>query len=136
MFNSVFTRNIDPSESINEIMGKLREVLRGKVKAAFLFGGRAKGYVLRGDYDIAVYFGRDYSLLELGELAIDLAKALKVNEEKVNIICLDSANPELVLEAVQGIPIIINSQETIVNLKVKALVNLLDIREGMKLRDA
>jgi len=36
----------------------LREVLKGKVKAAVLFGGRAKGYSLKGDYDIAVYFGR------------------------------------------------------------------------------
>ena len=130
MFSRVSTRDIDPIESVDEIVDRLREVLKGRVKAAFLFGGRIKGYTLKGDYDIAVYFGRDYGLLELGELVIDIANALKVNEDKVNVVCLDSADPELILEAVQGIPIIMDSQETLVDLKVKALINLLDVREA------
>ena len=40
---------------LEDVLNKLREILKGRVKAAFLFGGRAKGYVLRGDIDIAVF---------------------------------------------------------------------------------
>jgi len=36
----------------------LGEVFRGRVKAALLFGGRAKGYHMKADYDIAKYFGK------------------------------------------------------------------------------
>ena len=34
--------------NVELLLAKLREVLEGRVRAAFLFGGRAKGYVLRG----------------------------------------------------------------------------------------
>jgi len=43
---------------LEDVLNKLREILKGRVKAAFLFGGRTKGYVLRGDIDIAVRYSR------------------------------------------------------------------------------
>jgi uncharacterized protein YutE (UPF0331/DUF86 family)/predicted nucleotidyltransferase len=109
----------------------LKEVFKGKVKAAFLFGGRAKGYSLKGDYDISVYFGRSHDLYDLGELAVDIAKALNVNEDKVDIIDLDSAAPEIVLEALEGIPLFVEEDYAVFELKVKAILALLDIRSGI-----
>ncbi|MEM1589374.1 MAG: HepT-like ribonuclease domain-containing protein [Candidatus Bathyarchaeia archaeon] len=48
---------VDPPVS-NTLRGSLRELFKGKVRTAFLFGSRAKGYSFKDDYDVAVYFGR------------------------------------------------------------------------------
>jgi len=48
---------VDPLSTTN-LVGNLSKMFKGKVKAALLFGGRVKGYSMKGDYDIAVYFGR------------------------------------------------------------------------------
>lgn len=37
-----------------------------RVKIAYLFGGRAKGYTVRGDYDIAVLMEGGCDLYKLG----------------------------------------------------------------------
>jgi uncharacterized protein YutE (UPF0331/DUF86 family)/predicted nucleotidyltransferase len=123
-------KNIDPPAP-DIIKKNLQEVFKGRVKAAFLFGGRAKGYSLKGDYDISVYFGRPHDLYDLGELAVDIAKALNVDEDKVDIIDLDSATPEIVLEALEGIPLFVEEDYTVFELKVKVILALLDIRSGI-----
>lgn len=84
----------DPSSSA-DLLESLGNVFKGRVRAALLFGGRAKGYSIKGDYDIAVYFGRPYALYELGELAVDIAEALKVREDQLDLISLDSATLRL-----------------------------------------
>ena len=87
---------------------------------------------MKGDYDIAVYFGRPFSFYELGELAVDVAEALKVKEDKVDIICLDAATPELVLEVVYGKPIYVEDDYVLFELRVKALMELLDFKTGIR----
>ena len=79
----------------------LRDALRGKVRLALLFGSRVKGYTLKGDYDIAVLMPENYTLYDVGLLQAEAVEALDVEEEAVNIICLNSAPPELVLEGSQ-----------------------------------
>ena len=93
---------IDPPE--NEALAKIREVLRGRVRLAYLFGGRTKGYRLKGDYDIAVYMDGGCDLYELGLIQVDLSEAL--GEERVDVVCLNSAPPDMVLEALSGVPVI------------------------------
>jgi len=114
------------------LVSKLREALRGRVLLAYLFGGRAKGYTLKGDYDIAVLMPEGYTLFDLGALQVDVARALGVDEELVDIVCLNTAPPEFVVEALSGIPIV---EDPVVRLEVevKALRELLDMRESMKL---
>ena len=109
----------------------LREVLKGKVKAAVLFGGRAKGYSLKGDYDIAVYFGRPYTLYEVGRLVVDMARALKVPEEEIDVLIMDSAEPKLVLEALEGKQIYIEDPYVLFEVKMKTLIKYLDIRSWL-----
>jgi len=133
---NIKNKNIDPKESVEEeignIVSKLFKAFKGKVRAAYLFGGKTKGYALKGDYDIAVLMSKKYSLYELGELQITAAKTLEVNEEKIHLICLNSAPPELIIEALKGIPIIEENKEEIFNLKIKALTELLDLKENIK----
>ncbi|MCD6114454.1 MAG: DUF86 domain-containing protein [Thermoprotei archaeon] len=132
ILKSVREKNIDPKEEgLGEIISKLSRVLKGRVEAAYLFGGRAKGYVLKGDFDIAVLMRENYSLYELGEIHVLVAKALGVGEGKVNIVCLNNAPPELVLEALKGIPITNNIPEKTFSMKLKALTELLDLKENM-----
>ncbi|MEM3677930.1 MAG: HepT-like ribonuclease domain-containing protein [Candidatus Bathyarchaeia archaeon] len=57
-------KSVDPEIADKSL--NLSGVLKGRVEAAFLFGGRAKGYSVKGDYDVAVYFGRPFNLYELG----------------------------------------------------------------------
>jgi predicted nucleotidyltransferase len=120
---------VDPS-STPDLFGNLSRVFKGRVKAALLFGGRVKGYSMKGDYDIAVYFGRPYDLYELGELVVDIAENLKVDEDEVDVVSLDSASPEIVLEALDGKPIYVEDDYVLFELKVKAFMEMLDIQDA------
>ena len=122
---------IDPP-SPSKLPEKLSKVLKGKVSAALLFGGKAKGYSLKSDYDIAVYFGRPHTLYELGELVVDMAKALEVQEDQLDVVSLDSATPEMILEALNGKPIYVEDYSKLFELKLKAITEWLDIKNGIQ----
>lgn len=121
-----------PTEDVVEVVEKLRSVLSGRVILAFLYGGRAKGYILKGDYDIAVLMKPQCNLYELGELVVNAAKALGVPEESIDVVCIDVLPPEHVLEALSGIPIIIDDPVQFFELKYRAILQLLDLEEDMK----
>jgi len=121
---------VDPTSRAN--FESLHKVFKGRVKAALLFGGRAKGYSLKGDIDIAVYFGRTHDLYELGELAVDIAKALNVREDQLDVLSLDSATPEMVLEALDGELIYVDDDYTLFELRLRALMEWLDLRSGVQ----
>ena len=122
-------RALDPP-SYHPLQKKLYNVFKGRVKLALLFGGRAKGYRVRGDYDIAVYFGSRHDLYNLGELVVDVARALNIGEEEVDLVDLDSAAPEIKLEALQGKPLYIEDEYVLFELKVRSILELLDMRSG------
>jgi len=122
---------LDPPSSA-ELDERLKRVFEGRVDAALLFGGRAKGYSMKGDYDVAVFFGRPYDLYELGGLVVDVAEALGVREDAVDLLALDSAAPELVLEALEGKAIFVRDQYVVFELKLKALMEYLDLRVGIE----
>jgi uncharacterized protein YutE (UPF0331/DUF86 family)/predicted nucleotidyltransferase len=130
MRRSLDGKVFDPNSFSN--LERLSNVFKGKVRAALLFGGRAKGYSMKGDYDIAVYFGRKYDLYELGELAVEIAKVLNVREDQVDILSLDSATPDIVLEALDGKSIYVDDDHTLFELKIRALMELLDLQSGME----
>jgi predicted nucleotidyltransferase len=117
--------------SVSEVVERVRGVLAGKVTLAFLYGGRVKGYTLKGDYDIAVLMEPTCDLYRLGELAVDIARALGVQEGDVDVKCIDMLPPEHALEALDGVPIVVNSPALAFNLKYRMLVELLDLKEGI-----
>lgn len=80
--------DVDPSE-LNVGRG-LREVFeRHGVRFTLLFGSRVRG-IEGGDYDIAVS-GDFKSALDLGGLLVDVAEALGICEDRVDIVHLETA---------------------------------------------
>jgi len=136
VLEAVKIRGVNPQTRLEPelevLVSKLREVLKGRVALAYLFGGRVKGYALKGDYDIAVLMPENYTLLDLGLLQVDVARVLGVNEELVDITCLNTAPPELVLEALSGV-LVAEDPVLRLELEVKALRELLDMRESLRL---
>ncbi len=136
ILNNLKNRVVDPSMSnsvpeLENTISILRKVLEGRVKLAYLFGGRVKGYVLKGDYDIAVLMPENYTLYDLGLLQVEIAKALSIDEDEIDLVCLNNAPPQLVLEALEGIPII-EDPLTRFELEVKALREVLDLGESLR----
>ncbi|MEM2740183.1 MAG: HepT-like ribonuclease domain-containing protein [Candidatus Bathyarchaeia archaeon] len=132
---AIRSSSIDPldelPEAVKSIIVRLSEVLKGRVRAAFLFGGFVKGYSVKGDYDLAVLISRDCSLLELGLIQVDVAEALGVGEDLVDLLCLNWAPPKLILEDLEGLPIVVEDPVEILELKVRSVVELIDIEEGL-----
>ena len=134
VLRSIEGKPIDPpEESVAGIVEKLKRALSGKVTLALLYGGRAKGYALKGDYDVAVLMERGCDLYKLGGLAVDVAEALEVPEELVDVVCIDALPPEHALEALSGVPVIVSNPALLFELRFKALLQLLDLEEGVKI---
>jgi hypothetical protein len=126
-------KSIDPpADSVAGMVEKLKRALSGKVVLALLYGGRAKGYALKGDYDVAVLMEQGCDLYKLGELVVDVAEALGVPEELVDVVCIDALPPEHALEALSGVPVIVGDPALLLDLKLKALQQLLDLEEGLR----
>jgi hypothetical protein len=124
---------IDPPEdSVAGMVEKLKRALSGKVVLALLYGGRAKGYALKGDYDVAVLMEQGCDLYKLGELVVDVAEALGIPQELVDVVCIDALPPEHALEALSGVPVIVGDPALLLDLKLKALQQLLDLEEGLR----
>jgi hypothetical protein len=126
-------KSIDPpADSAAGMVEKLKRALSGKVVPALRTGGRAKGYALKGDYDVAVLMEQGCDLYKLGELVVDVAEALGVPEELVDVVCIDALPPEHALEALSGVPVIVGDPALLLDLKLKALQQLLDLEEGLR----
>ncbi|MBO3802832.1 MAG: DUF86 domain-containing protein [Candidatus Brockarchaeota archaeon] len=119
----------DPPEPVEDLADKLREALKGRVKLAFVFGSKAKGYDLKGDVDVALYLGRPPDPYEVGGLVSDIQESL--GREDVDILVLDSCDSvALAYEAVQGKPIMGDDIE-ILQLKTKIASQYLDYIEKL-----
>ena len=129
-------RPVDPGgpepRALERIAGRIREVLAGRVLLAYLYGGRVKGYSLKGDYDVAVLLRGPCDPYEVGKLVVDLAKALGIGEDEMDVSCLDVLPPELVVEALSGVPVV-EEPSLAFELRYRALVELLDLEESMRL---
>jgi len=120
----------DPKEESSSLVSSLKKILEGRVEAAFLFGSRAKGYKLRGDFDVAVYFGQEPDCYAVGELLADLQDALGTDD--VDLLVLDYCDDlELAYRAVRGIPIV-GEDDVIVWLRAKTASQLFDYQIAMK----
>jgi len=87
--------NLDPEEGYPS---KCTETFnKNGVKLAYLFGSRAKGTSRdESDYDFAVFLGRKVTVEDEVKLMLDLAEALGVSVDKVDVVALDRSDRELV----------------------------------------
>ena len=120
----------DPPKNLDDILKKLRRALKGKVKLAFIFGSKIKGYKLKGDVDIAVYFSRQPDPYEIGRIMYDIQEAL--GREDIDLIVIDDCdNLALAYEAVHGKPILGNEVE-VLELRTKIASQHMDYLEELK----
>lgn len=129
ILSSAKKRSLDPLKATSDIIETLKRVLKDKVKLAFLFGSQVKGYSLKGDIDVAVYFGRSLDPYEVGTLVSDLHEAL--GREDVDILVIDACdNIALAYEVVQG-ELIIGDEEESLWLKTKVTSQYIDYKEKL-----
>jgi uncharacterized protein YutE (UPF0331/DUF86 family)/predicted nucleotidyltransferase len=79
---------------------KLFEEFEG-VEAAILFGSIVENGFSLHDIDIALEVGKE-DLLEVGCIVAQIAKALHVNEEYIDVVLLNQANPILLLKILRN----------------------------------
>ncbi len=127
ILSSARQRLRDPQGITDEIIDALREVLKDRVIAAFIFGSWIKGYGLKGDVDVAVYLGRRPDPYEVGALMADLCDAL--GRDDVDFLVIDDCdNVALAYEAVQGRPVVGDEAE-ILWLRTKIASQYMDYKE-------
>lgn len=122
--NYVVKSSLDPLQNV-----KLENVFkRHGVKYAYLFGSKARGGRGR-DYDIAVFVNVE-DALKLGKLLVDVAEALGVHEDQVDLVHLDTAPLHIVYTVLnEGKPIYGDPEEAYYALYRKYL-EFLDMNES------
>ncbi|OYT39715.1 MAG: hypothetical protein B6U89_03715 [Desulfurococcales archaeon ex4484_58] len=112
---------------LREIIEFLRNRLQGRVKAVYIFGGLVKGYKLKGDIDIAIYLGYKPDPYELGDIVSNIYDLPGFTESQVDVHCLDIESPDIVLEALNGIPVFIEDPVELLEFYIKTLKEKIDL---------
>jgi len=123
---------VDPFEG--EGLKRLASVFeRHEIYYALLFGSTARGEAGR-DYDIAVS-AKMGSALELGKLLVEVAEALNVHEDRVDLVLLEYAPKHLIHTIVlEGKVIYGNPEEAYLDL-TKHYIEYLDINETLQISE-
>ncbi len=103
----------------------------GEVDVAYLFGSRARGnFTEESDFDFAILLSRNFNdPYDLVRLIHDLAVALGVKDEKINLVILNDASLELAYKVIsEGIIIYERNVEKRVDFEVNTLKFYLDFK--------
>ena len=101
---------VDPPLGSERVAGVLKR--HPSVLAALLFGSRARGSAAEGsDFDIAILAERPLALEELEAIAAELAAALGVPADKVDIVDLQAAPNELLYKVIRDSELLYASDE-------------------------
>jgi len=115
--------NLDP-----DIDERLKTVfMRHRVRFAFLFGSRAREGEGR-DYDIAVSMDAK-SALDLGRLLVDIADALGVHEDQVDLVHVESAPQSVILTILNEGKLIYGNPDDAYQALYKRYIEILDVNE-------
>ncbi len=103
----------------------------GVVDVAYLFGSRARGnFTEESDFDFAILLSKEFDdPYDLVRLIHDLAVALGVKDEKINMVILNDASLELAYKVIsEGIIIYERNVEKRVDFEVNTLKFYLDFK--------
>ncbi len=118
--------HVDPS-----FMPKLERVLsKHRVRYALLFGSRAREGSGR-DYDIAIS-GEFSSYIEVGKLLVEIAEALGVREDEVDLVLVESAPLHLIHTIVSEGKIVYGDQSLAVEELSRRYVEYIDVNEAYR----
>jgi predicted nucleotidyltransferase len=116
-----------------KLMEKIRKALtKPEVSIAYLFGSRARGTERKdSDYDIAVLFqNENVTILDEAKLAKELASALEIPVDKVNVVALNRADARLKARVLkEGIPVYYKSEEEKRRWELETYLNVLKSRD-------
>ena len=123
---------IEKSRLDPKIDEKLIEVFkRHKVKFAFLFGSRARCGEGR-DYDIAVSIDVK-SAIKLGELLVDIANALGVHEDLIDLIHIESSPQAIIYTILNEGKLIYGDPSEAYHALYKRYIEILDMNETYRI---
>jgi len=114
------------SKKVNALFLRYEEVL-----VAYLFGSRARGDFNEGsDMDFAILLSRSFKdSYDFVRLIGELATALKVGDEKINLVVLNDADLELAYKVIsEGSVIFERDVEKRVDFEVRVLKSYLDFK--------
>jgi hypothetical protein len=101
---------VDPPLGSERVAGVLKR--HPSVLAALLFGSRARGSPAEGsDFDIAILAEQPLTLEELGGIAAELAAALGVPADKIDVVDLQAAPNELLYKVIRDGELLYASDE-------------------------
>ena len=132
LISFVREHGLDPSNG--NIPEKLSDVFeRNAILLAYLFGSRARGDAREeSDYDFAILFGRAVGVLGEVELAIEIADALGIPADRVDVISLDRADLDLAFKVVrEGKLIYARDEGTRRRFEARVLIDALDFHDLM-----
>ncbi|KPV62225.1 MAG: Nucleotidyltransferase domain protein [Candidatus Bathyarchaeota archaeon BA1] len=95
-------------QHIEDLAAKLRKVVRAdnEVLLAYLFGSCAEERAMKhSDIDVAILHRGD-PLLKAGEVKDKIARELKINEDRIDVIDISRASPSLKFSIVKGLRLI------------------------------
>ncbi|WP_243679480.1 nucleotidyltransferase domain-containing protein [Vulcanisaeta souniana] len=114
---------------IEELRARLKPVFeRHGVRFALLFGSRARAGGVGRDYDIAISADLR-SAIELGELIVDIAETLGVNEDLIDVVHLESAGAGILYSVINDGVVIHGDEEEAMNYLWRRYLELLNINE-------
>ena len=108
-----------------------------KEKLVILFGSRTRGtHSLQSDYDVAVLDNVPLTLEERQKQISSLAKELKANEEKIDLIDLQEATPLLQHQVAEEGKLLHGQRDDFVRFRVLAWKRYLDTAKFRRARAA
>ena len=111
---------------------KLIEVIQQteNIRFAYLFGSHVKNKTRFGsDLDIALYFGREPQLLEIGRLVNQLEEAADCKVDLISLNDLDEKNPKLAFSIIdEGILLHCNNEQLLIQYKKMVILKYLDFK--------
>jgi predicted nucleotidyltransferase/uncharacterized protein YutE (UPF0331/DUF86 family) len=123
---------VDPPLGSEQVAGVLKR--HPSVLAALLFGSRARGSAAEGsDFDIAILAEQPLTLEELETIAAELAAALGVPADKVDVVDLQAAPNELLYKVIRdGELLYASDEERFREWHRRSYVRILDEEECLK----
>jgi len=124
---------------LNKPAQRIHEAIKShpRVLAVYLFGSRAYGKPSkRSDYDVGILFREDYSLDDLLDVTIALARGLDVDYDSLDVVALNDVRVELAFEVIaKGKLVYSASEEARVEFEVRVMREYIDLKPYLELYD-
>src|SRR3989338_1616895 len=100
------------------------------------FGSQVSGRSrASSDFDFGVFTGKTLSLDERVEIALGLSKKLGINEDKIDMVDLNTASPILKFEVAKNCKLVAGSDFDFIRFKVRALKEYENTRKFRNVRE-